>query len=133
MTYKQLKQYTYLKREIADLDRRINLSRQNGIKNTPNGDISDCLKRPAVDGEEVERLKKQTHTLCRLRYRAERQLDRIEEWLLTVNSSEIRQIVRHRIILGKSWRSVARAMGQSIACAESLRKRLERFLESGEE
>lgn len=137
-----LEQYTSIKKEIADLERR-NKADQKEIKklekqitrDTVTGSRDDLTIGPIPVEGIAERLIEKKRDCIRgrmskqLQYRLklEDMKAEIEEYIQKIEDSEIRRIARLRYIEGLNWRQVAVHMGKGYT-EDSCRIKIERFL-----
>lgn len=137
-----LEQYISIKEEIADLERR-NFNDRKEIKklekqivsDTVTGSREDLTIGPIAVNGIAERLieKKRERISARLikqhqfKEKLEETRAEIEDYIQTIENSEIRRIARYRYIDDLEWRQVAVQMGKGYS-EESCRKKIERFL-----
>lgn len=136
--HERLKQYPKIKREIADLQQRILRTHAEG-EHYPV--VSDTVRESSpqypynartvkVTGKNAAvavRLKRQQERLRSLKKRLERECESIEKIILSVEDSQMRQIIRLHILDGRSWKATAHAMRKNAGQAEALRKQFERY------
>ena len=138
-----LEQYTSIKEEIIDLERR-NKNDRNEIKklekqitrDTVTGSRDDLTIGPILVEGIAERMieKKQDRIRNRMikqlqhRQKLEDMKEDIEDYIQTIKDSEIRRIARFRYIDDLEWRQVAVRMGKGYSDT-SCRKKMERFLQ----
>lgn len=129
MDKKLLSQYSDLKKEIPKLEKRIEkLEKQSSMASDV---VQNGYKRHAViygyDVIRGNKLQKLKDILEIRKARAVIQQIEIEEYINTIEDSELRQIFEHRYIEGMDWHQVATVMNMS---GESVpRMRVERYLE----
>lgn len=137
-----LEQYTSIKEEIIDLERR-NKNDRNEIKklekqitrDTVTGSRDDLTIGPIPVEGIAERMieKKQDRIRNRMikqlqhRQKLEDMKEEIEDYIQKIEDSEIRRIARFRYIDDLEWRKVAVRMGKGYS-ADSCRMKMERFL-----
>lgn len=137
-----LEQYTSIKEEIIDLERR-NKNDRNEIKklekqitrDTVTGSRDDLTIGPIPVEGIAERMieKKQDRIHNRMikqmqhRQKLEDMKEEIEDYIQKIEDSEIRRIARFRYIDDLEWRQVAVRIGKGYS-ADSCRMKMERFL-----
>ena len=137
-----LEQYISIKEEIADLERRIFNDRKEIkklekqiVSDTVTGSREDLTIGPIAVNGIAERLieKKRERISARLikqhQFKEELEETRveIEDYIQTIENSEIRRIARYRYIDDLEWQQVAVRMGKGYS-EGSCRKKIERFL-----
>lgn len=134
MTKKTLKQYLYIKKEIKDLERRIkNLEKRSNI-------VSDTVLSSegfpytqhavgisGVNEKKYTLLERYNIRLKVFKAKLEKMRDEVEEFIQTVDDSELRQILRYRYHDNYGWVKIMHLMDYE---SESKAKmKVERFLE----
>lgn len=137
-----LEQYISIKEEIADLERRIFNDRKEIkklekqiVSDTVTGSREDLTIGPIAVNGIAERLieKKRERISARLikqhqfKEKLEETRVEIEDYIQTIENSEIRRIARYRYIDDLEWRQVAVRIGKGYS-ADSCRMKMERFL-----
>ena len=136
-----LEQYTSIKKEIADLERR-NKADQKEIKklekqitrDTVTGSRDDLTIGPIpVEGiaerlieKKRDRIRGRMSKQLQYRLKLEDMKAEIEEYIQKIEDSEIRRIARFRYIDDLEWRQVAVHMGKGYT-EDSCRMKIERF------
>lgn len=134
----RLKQYPKIRKEISDLERRIEATKAE-ISKYPA--VTDTVKESSkqwpynqrvvrVRGKNRaahDRLTSQLRRLKLLYAKLDRERDAIEEYITTLEDSDIRRIIRLHIIDGKTWRATARILRNNAGQADAIRKQFERF------
>jgi hypothetical protein len=130
LTKEELSQLYYLKKEIAEIMRRLTeletfaTSGTSRITDLPRGtEISDKVGKNA---SEIADLKAKLETTLQKRILAE---NKINEFIQNTTDSLVRLILTHRFINCYSWTKVAWKVGGNNT-SDSLRKILMRFLNS---
>ena len=138
-----LKQYSSVKKEIADLEQMIANSNRK-IKKYEKQVVSDTVIGTRQDGttgpmkitgiaqqyidRENELNEKRIQRMERCKGRLEKLLEETEEYIETIPDSEIRRIARWRYLEELEWNQVAIRMGKGYS-KDSCRMRMERFLQ----
>lgn len=137
-----LEQYISIKEEIADLERRIFNDRKEIkklekqiVSDTVTGSREDLTIGPITVNGIAERLieKKRERISARLikqhqfKEKLEETRVEIEDYIQTIENSEIRRIARYRYIDDLEWQQVAVRMGKGYS-EGACRKKIERFL-----
>ena len=141
-----LKQYSSVKKEIADLERMIADSNRK-IKKYEKQVVSDTVTGTRADGttgpikitgiaqqyidRENELNEKRVQRMERCKKRLEKLTEEIEKYIETIADSEIRRIARWRYLEELEWNQVAARMGKGYS-GTSCRKKMERFFEKNE-
>lgn len=134
MTKKTLKQYLYIKREIKDLEKRIkNLEKKSDI-------VSDTVMSSegfpytqhavgisGVNEKKYTLLERYNIRLKVFKTKLEKLTVEVEEFIQTVDDSELRQILRYRYHDNYSWVKIMHLMDYE--SEDKARKKCERFLE----
>ena len=129
MTKEQLEQYTSIKEEIKELEAELD-KRKSPVSDIVTGSMEDYnYTKHSIN---IRGLSRYTYYLdLKLTYKKiqlERQRAEIENFLDSVQDSNIRRIIRLKYIKGKTWPQIARKMDKHIS-GDSVRKIVERFLE----
>lgn len=105
MTKNELSQLYYLNREIEQISRRMASLRYRVkfIKSYTNGKCDDAIEK------EAEKL---TDVLISQQQKCFDEQRRLENFINTVESSEMRSILAYRYINGLSWQQVAFSIGE---------------------
>lgn len=138
-----LKQYSSVKKEIADLEQMIANSNRK-IKKYEKQVVSDTVIGTRQDGttgpmkitgiaqqyidRENELNEKRIQRMGRCKGRLGKLLEETEEYIETIQDSEIRRIARWRYLEELEWNQVAVQMGRGYS-AGACRKKMERFLQ----
>lgn len=130
MTSRELQQYKYIQKEVEAL--RVQIDKMYDTYRSPSFDAegggTPSGNRTEDTIERIERLKeKYGRQISELM----KQQENIENWMLTVESNEIRSIVRWYYIIGLDWKETSRKMYGDSAYEFNARKVLLRYL--GEE
>ena len=105
MEFKEtIKQYAYLKKEVQDIENRINHAK------TVEGITAPDTLNTAYERKQRE---------------LQQSINEIETFIQGVDDSMVRLIIRHRVIDGLSWRNVAQRIGTT---ESSTQKAYERHL-----
>ena len=138
-----LKQYTSIKKEIADLERMI--AESNGkikkyekqvVSDTVTGTRPDLtigpIKITGIAQQQIDREnelnRNRIQKMKRFKKKLEKLVVEVEEYIQKIPDSEIRRIARMRYIENLNWRRVAVHMGKGYT-EDTCRKKIERFLE----
>ena len=133
-----LKQYTSLRDEKDEVERRIRKLEKALERITEEGEVKDSVKGgyggtqhfviegfPITEFSEVRTaLQKQKLRLTQLQKEITAACDAAHEYINGVTDSEIRRILTFRYIYGYSWDKTARNMGKG-ATADAIRMRVE--------
>lgn len=137
-----LEQYTSIKKEIADLEKRNEEARKEIarlekqiVRDTVTGSRKDLtIGTIMVEGvaeqyidtkyEQIRRRESKRETF---KLKLEKMKTEVEEYIESIEDSEIRRIVRFRYLDDFSWRKVAVHMGPGYE-EDSCRIKVERFL-----
>lgn len=132
VTLKDLHEYTLLKKEVADLKKRLN--QDDIVSDVVTGSYTEhpYTKHPvSITGIDCAYKKsrhddynKKISSLCK-------KISEIEDWLSAVDDSLIRLIVRFKYFDGLSWTWVARKIGGGHT-SESIRQYFIRFMRQQE-
>ena len=138
-----LKQYSSVKKEIADLEQMMANSKRK-IKKYEKQVVSDTVIGTRQDGttgpmkitgiaqqyidREYELNEKRIQRMGRCKERLGKLLAETEEYIDTIPDSEIRRIARWRYLEELEWNQVAVQMGRGYS-AGACRKKMERFLQ----
>ena len=138
-----LKQYSSVKKEIADLEQMMANSKRK-IKKYEKQVVSDTVIGTRQDGttgpmkitgiaqqyidREYELNEKRIQRMGRCKERLGKLLAETEEYIDTIPDSEIRRIARWRYLEELEWNQVAIRMGKGYS-KDSCRMRMERFLQ----
>ena len=138
-----LEQYTSIKKEIADLERMITDSNRKikryekqVVSDTVTGTRSDMtigpIKITGIAQQYIDRENnlnhKRTQKMEVFKKRLEKMVDEVEDYIQSIEDSEIRRIARLRYIEDLNWRQVAVRMGRGYT-ESACRKKIERFLQ----
>lgn len=135
MTIKNLEQYRQMKNEVTQINQRL-----ENLQNNQNAYVFDTVKGSSHSKPYQERViaitgisQKHIKTYNRLTRILEDRISRIqqniieiEEFINTVERSEIRQIIQYRYIKGLSWLATARKV-YGYPCEDRARKAITRF------
>lgn len=128
MTKKELSQLYYLKKEIKEQQKRLEeletlaTSCTAKITGMPHGTgINDKIGKYAAQIADLKTLLNKNIEKCF------DELNKINEFINSINDSLIRQIITYRFIYGFSWNKVAHTIGGGNN-AECLRKKMYRYL-----
>lgn len=137
-----LEQYSSMKKEIADLERMIADSNKK-IKRYEKQVISDTVTGTRADmtigvikvegiaqqwiDREHELNQRRVEKMERFKKKLEETVVKVEEFIQSIDDSEIRRIARMRYIEGLKWRTVATYMGKGYT-EEACRMKMERYL-----
>lgn len=136
ITMKDLEQYTDMQRELKELNLRFRtLSRREPYA----ADVvrGSSAYHPYVertflvygpDAIHAGRLDAMLMRINRQRIGMQRQLERIEDWLETVDDSKVRQLVRLHYIDGITWLSASKRV-YGYPCEDAARMRVKRAME----
>ena len=129
MDKKLLSQYSDLQKEIPKLRKRIEkLEKQTSMASDV---VQNGYKRHAViygfDVIRANKLNQLKETLVMREAKALIQQTEIEEYINTIDKSDIRQIFEHRYIDGMNWFQIQLAMGYEHE--DKARKKHDKFLE----
>ena len=130
MTEKQLSRYYYLKKDIEDLEFRINeLKATGGISGIQYKE--DVGKGSHVNKSIQDKLTNLMDILLEKRVSALEEYLKIENFMNTIEDSEIRLIIKYRFMDRMSWNQVADKLckDNKIISEDAPRKKLRRFLE----
>ena len=136
-----LKQYISLKKEIEDINIRIQKLQIKLKAINEAGNVKDAVKGGAgglqtfhVEGfpvaEEDETkylLQKNIRILEERKAKAAELVVKVESYINTIDDSRMRRMITYRYIDNLSWLNVAKKMGKEYT-GESCRKQIERFL-----
>ncbi len=107
MEQESLRQYVAMKREIADLKRRVLKLKQEVERMRNNGIIAEMdnyIEKQVLKAEYIDRLNE-------LEYNLVKKTVEIENYISEIPDSFIRQIIRYKYVDGLSWERTARKMG----------------------
>ena len=137
-----LEQYTFIKKEIADLERRIVESNKK-IRQLEKEVVCDVVKGSRADlsigkikvqgiaeGEidkQWNRIREYTERLQRFKEKLQDMVVQIEDFIQTIPNSEVRQMARLRFIDDLEWIQVAKKMGEGYSY-DSCRQKVNRYL-----
>ena len=140
-----LEQYTFIKKEIADLERRIVESNKK-IRQLEKEVVGDVVTGSRADlsigkikvqgiaeGEidkQWNRIREYTERIQRFKEKLQDMVVQIEDFIQTIPSSEVRQMARLRFIDGLEYRIVAKGMGPGYTedcCRQKLNRHLEKL------
>ena len=135
-----LKQYTSLRDEKDEVERRIRKLEKALERITEEGEVKDSVKGgyggtqhfviegfPLTEFSDVRTaLQKQKLRLTALQKELIEACDTAHEFINSVSDSEIRRILTFRYIYGYSWDKTARNMGHR-ATEDAVRMRIERY------
>ena len=80
-----------------------------------------------ISGLGTDKINRTKRRLCDRQRRVRDLQCEIEEWIDTINDSEIRQIIEWHYVIGKSWNATAvKVFGTP--CGDTARKKIKRFL-----
>ena len=130
MTEKQLSRYYYLKKDIKDLEIRINeIKETGGISGIQYKD--DVGKGSGIHKSIQDKLTDLMSVLLEKRVSALEEYLKIENFMNTIEDSEIRLIIKYRFMDRLSWNQVADKLckDDKIISEDAPRKKLKRFLE----
>lgn len=138
-----LKQYSSVKKEIADIEQMMANSKRK-IKKYEKQVVSDTVIGTRQDGttgpmkitgiaqqyidREYELNEKRIQRMGRCKERLGKLIAETEEYIDTIPDSEIRRIARWRYLEELEWNQVAVQMGRGYS-AGACRKKMERFLQ----
>lgn len=123
-----MKKYDAIKKEQADITKRIarykrqmdELSKEivtDSVKGTRSDGTYGSIKIQGMPTVEFEakrtKLQKSIKRYERLSSKLEVLVDEIEDFIETIDDSEIRMILRAKYIDGKTWRDIGRANGKT--------------------
>lgn len=117
MTLKELSKYHDIKVEVDDLQRRIYELETTIVKASKYSDtkIDKSITNTSPTEELAIKLDKLRKTYVGKQIRLTSELEKIEEYLCTINDSEVRTIMRKRFIDLLTWEQVALDMHYSNA------------------
>lgn len=138
-----LKQYISLKKEIEDINIRIQKLQAKLKAINEAGNVKDAVKGGAgglqtfhVEGfpvaEEDETkylLQKNIRILEERKAKAAELVVEVESYINTIDDSRMRRMITYRYIDNMSWLKVAKKMGESYT-EEACKKQMQRFLKS---
>lgn len=138
-----LMQFTDLKKEIDEIENRIERLQKKLRRIQTDGNIKDVVKGgdggiqtfhingyPVADEEETQYLiSKNVRSLRERKLRVEELITCIEEYVNTLDDSRMRRMITMRYIEGKTWIQVAQRMGRQYT-EDSCKKQMERFLKN---
>ncbi len=115
MTIKELSKYHDIKVEVDDLQRRIYELETTIVKASKYSDtkIDKSITNTSPTEELAIKLNKLRKTYVGKQLTLTNELEKIEEYLNTINDSEIRTIMRKRFIDLLTWEEVANVMHYS--------------------
>lgn len=115
MTLKELSKYHDIKVEVDDLQRRIYELETTIVKASKYSDtkIDKSITNTSPTEELAIKLNKLRKTYVGKQLTLTNELEKIEEYLNTINDSEIRTIMRKRFIDLLTWEEVANVMHYS--------------------
>lgn len=115
MTLKELSKYHDIKVEVDDLQRRIYELEATIVKASKYSDtkIDKSITNTSPTEELAIKLNKLRKTYVGKQLTLTNELEKIEEYLNTINDSEIRTIMRKRFIDLLTWEEVANVMHYS--------------------
>lgn len=129
MTERQLSKYYYLKKDIEDLESRINLLKATG------GISGIQYKEDSGKGSHryksiQDKLTDLMDILLEKRVSALEEYLKIENFISTIEDPEIKLIIKYRFMDRMSWNQVAdKLCNDKIISEDAPRKKLRRFLE----
>lgn len=136
MTIERLEQYAAMRKEVADLEKRLRSTMdrtQRRVADTVKASstvfpYTECTVTVKGYSEKHARALSRVASIHRQqRARLSVELAEIEAWIATVPDSRTRQLIRHHYIDGRSWASAAqRVYGRP--CESTARSNVERFL-----
>lgn len=112
MSEKELSRYYYLKKEIEDLQKRINeLEETGGVSGIQyrEVDVMSSIKNNSIQ----EKLMLLIDKLTERRISAIEEYLKIESYIESIEEAEIRQIMRYRFMDLKKWKEIDRLMHYS--------------------
>lgn len=138
MTQKRLEQYRALRREVAELERRL-----AELRSRPPDIVRDSVKGSSahfpytehtysIAGYGQRQQRKIERIEARLAARQERllsEMDAIEVFVDSVDDSTTRQIISLRYIQGKSWQTTAEIVFNRVDRESTARMRIKLFFE----
>lgn len=130
MTEKQLSRYYYLKKDIKDLEIRINeIKETGGISGIQYKD--DVGKGSGIHKSIQDKLTDLMSILLEKRVSALEEYLKIEDFINTIEDNEIKLIIKYRFMDRMSWKEVADRLCGDTKCttSDAPRKKLKRFLE----
>ena len=136
-------QYIDLKKEIQDIEQRIERLSTKRDRIIEQGNVLDAVKGgdgglqtfhiegfPLAEYEETKYLlNKNIRVLEERKRKAAEQVVEVEKYISTITDSRMRRMITYRYIEGKSWNQVAKQMGGR-ATGDSVRMELKRFLKN---
>lgn len=138
-----LEQYSSMKKEIADLGRMI-VDSNKKIKRYEKQVISDTVTGTRADmtigvikvegiaqqwiDREHELNQRRIDKMERFKEKLEKMIGEVEEYIQSIEDSEIRRLARFRYIEDLEWQQVAVRMGKGYS-KDSCRMKMERFLQ----
>lgn len=137
-----LEQYTSIKKEIADLERmiadsnrKIKMYEKQIVSDTVTGTRDDLTIGPIkITGiaqqkldEQQELNRKRVQKMNRFKKKLENIVVEVEEYIQSIDDSEVRRIVRMRYVENLSWVRIAIYMGKGYT-EDSCRIKIERYL-----
>lgn len=131
MTKKELSQYIDLSRECDDLRNRIaELESENecSIVQSSMPEFPYTRTRVMVYGKSEKsrkRIANMRNMLCKRLDDAEAAMEKVMEYIETVQDSQMRQILRHKYLDGWTWERIGETMGYDHS---SVLKRVNRYL-----
>lgn len=132
MTIEKLKQYSYLKKEIKDLEDKIeNISSYSGVNYEKIGVRGGGNKSDLVVAA-VEKKDKLEIILHDRLQKAKDLLVEIEEWLASVDDSYIRQCIDYHYIRGYSWQSTSNKLTGAMVDGVVLSNMVTRYIKKFE-
>ena len=129
MNTEKLCQYSKLKKEEVLLERRLRDLNAEIVTDVVRGSMDEhpyTEHSIKICGVGTEKINKTKRLLCDRQRRIRELQCEIEEWIDTINVSEIRQIIEWHYIIGKSWNATAvKVFGTP--CGDAARKKVKRF------
>lgn len=132
MTLDRLRQYSYLKKEIKDLEDRIkNINNYTGI----NYDRLGCKGGGSVSDPTMtttDRKLRLEHKLEQRLIRAQELLLEIEDYIDNIEDSYVRQAITYHYLQGNSWRYTARVLTSGVVDEVTLSNMVTRYVKRSE-
>ncbi len=132
MTIDKLKQYSYIKKEIKDIEDKIaNVNSYSGVNYEKIGVRGGGNKSDLV----VAAVEKKDKLEIILRDRLQKAKDllvEIEDWLSSIDDSYIRQCIDYHYIRGYSWQSTSNKLTGAMVDGAVLSNMITRFIKKSE-
>lgn len=132
MTLDRLRQYSYLKKEITDLEDKIkNVNSYTGINYDHIGSRGGGTVSNPVMVAADRKLRLEHKLQCRLG-RAQALLLEIEDYIDNIEDSYIRQAITYHYLQGNSWRYTARVLTSGVVDEVTLSNMVTRYVKRSE-